>query len=139
MAKSPEEYAHNVWIGYVQPVGLVVSIPAMLAAQCYVNKNIMGEHHQFLSCLPRDESEVIIPEIRDLSEFTQKVLGWEAEDLLEVPQKAALAGEMASLEVVLPQYHERLRPTHVVPVFEPKESESPWMILISELSNGNRS
>ncbi len=54
MAKSPEEYAHLEWLGYVQPVGLVVSIPAMLEAQCYVNKNIMGEHARFLSCLPGD-------------------------------------------------------------------------------------
>ena len=38
MAKSPEEHAHLEWLGYVQPIGLVVSIPAMLEAQCYVNK-----------------------------------------------------------------------------------------------------
>ena len=54
MTKSAEEYAHLEWLGYVQPVGLVVSVPAMLEAQCYVNKNIMGEHSRFLSCLPRD-------------------------------------------------------------------------------------
>ena len=64
MAKSAEELAHQEWIGYVQPVGLVVSIPAMLEAQCYVNKNIMAEHARFLSCLPRDNDQVI-PEIRD--------------------------------------------------------------------------
>ncbi|PHR92497.1 MAG: SAM-dependent methyltransferase [Blastopirellula sp.] len=138
MAKSPEEYAHLEWLGYVQPVGLVVSIPAMLEAQCYVNKNIMGDHAQFLSCLSRNESDEIIPEIRDLRELTQKVLGWEEEDLKEVPPHAALTGEMAALEVVLPQYHETLRPTHAVPVFRPKEDENPWMLLIQELPTGTK-
>lgn len=114
MPKSPEELAHQEWLGYVQPVGLVVSIPAMLEAQCYVNKNIMAEHTRFLNCLPREKPDEPIPEIRDLAEFTQKVLDWEAEDLVEVPPRSALTGEMASLEVVLPQYHETLRPTHVV-------------------------
>lgn len=134
MAKSTEELAHQEWIGYVQPVGLVVSIPAMLEAQCYVNKNIMGEHARFLSCLPRDKSDGLIPEIRDLPEFTQKVLGWEADDLQEVPQKVALTGEMASLEVVLPQYHETLRPSYAVPVFRPEEGQLPWVMLVQELA-----
>ena len=32
MAKDPAILAHQEWLGYVQPVGLVVSIPAMLDA-----------------------------------------------------------------------------------------------------------
>ena len=136
MAKSPEEYAHLEWLGYIQPVGLVVSIPAMLEAQCYVNKNIMDEHARFLSCLPRDNSNEAIPEVRDLTELTQKVFGWEAEDLLEIPRREALIGDMASLEVVLPQYQETLRPTHAVPVFRPEKGQNPWMMLIQELATG---
>lgn len=136
MAKTAEEHAHLEWLGYVQPIGLIVSVPAMLEAQCYVNKNIMGEHARFLSCLPRDNSDAIIPEIRDLREFTEKVLGWEADDLQNIPPRGGLSGNMASLEVVLPQYHETLRPTHAVPVFKPKEDENPWMMLIQELATG---
>ena len=86
MPKSSEELAHLEPLAYVQPVGLVVSIPAMLEAQCYVNKNIAREHAQFLSCLPQDASDEPLPELRDLRELTQKVLGWEAEDLIDVPQ-----------------------------------------------------
>ncbi|MFN9289612.1 MAG: hypothetical protein ACK6EB_16185, partial [Planctomyces sp.] len=99
MPKSPEELAHQEWLGYVQPVGLVVSIPAMLEAQCYVNRNIMAEHAQFLSCLPKGQGDERIPELRDLPEFTRKVLGWESEDLKEVPPRVALSADMASLEV----------------------------------------
>lgn len=136
MAKSPEELAHQEWLGYVQPVGLIVSIPAMLEAQCYVNKNIMAEHAQFLSCLPKGQGDERVPELRDLPEFTRKVLGWEAEDLREVPARVPLPAEMASLEVVLPQYNETLRPTHAVPVFKPAEEQTPWMMLIQELASG---
>ena len=136
MAKSPEELAHQEWLGYVQPVGLIVSIPAMLEAQCYVNKNIIAEHAQFLSCLPKGQGDERVPELRDLPEFTRKVLGWEAEDLREVPARVPLPADMASLEVVLPQYNETLRPTHAVPTFKPAEGQTPWMMLIQELTTG---
>lgn len=99
-------------------------------------QNIAAEHARFLNCLPRDGRGEIIPEIRSLLEFTQKVLGWQPDDLIEVPQRVALSGDMASLEIILPQYHETLRPTHAVPVFRPKEGESPWMMLVQELAAG---
>lgn len=136
MAKSPEEYAHLEWLGYVQPIGLIVSVPAMLEAQCYINKNIIGEHARFLECLPRDEKDDIIQEITDFAVFAQKCLEWEAEDLKEVPQKVELPADMTSLEVFLPQYHETLRPTYAVPVFKPKEDEVPWQMLVQQLPSG---
>ena len=132
MAKSLEEYAHIEWIGYVQPVGLVVSIPAMLEAQCYINKNIIGEHNRFLNCLRLDKNDNPIPEIANFPEFTRKVLEWEEDDLKEIPQHVSLPAELDALEVILPQYNETLRPTHVVPNFQPKEDENPWAILIKE-------
>ncbi len=139
MAKSPEELAHIEWLGYVQPVGLVVSIPAMLEAQCYVNKNIMAEHARFLNCLARDSAGNVQTEIRDLREFVQSVLGWESEDLISLPERGRLPSEHADLEVVLPQYHETLRPTHVVPEFnsntdESSASKSKYALLIQELA-----
>ncbi len=65
MAKDPEQLAHQQWLGYVQPVGLVVSIPALLAAQAHVNRNIAPEHQRFLACLGRDKHDELIPEIQD--------------------------------------------------------------------------
>ncbi|WP_147869439.1 Eco57I restriction-modification methylase domain-containing protein [Stieleria maiorica] len=96
----------------------------------------MEEHGQFLSCLPKEDDNVI-PEIRDLPEFTSKVLGWESEDLIAIPQREPLTGDMASLEVVLPQYHETLRPTRAVPVFRPEEGQNPWMMLVQEIPTGS--
>ena len=40
MARDPETIAHQEWLGFVQPVGLVASIPALLQAQAHINKNI---------------------------------------------------------------------------------------------------
>ena len=139
MAKSPEELAHIEWLGYVQPVGLVVSIPAMLEAQCYVNKNIMAEHARFLNCLARDSVGNQQTEIRDLREFVQAVLGWESGDLITLPAKGMLPAEHVNLEVVLPQYNETLRPTHVVPEFSSKTNHQSQttsnILLIQEHSS----
>lgn len=70
MAKDPAQVAHQEWLGYVQPIGLVVSIPALLAAQAHVNRNIVPDHQRFLACLPRDRHDEVIAEIRDFPEFT---------------------------------------------------------------------
>jgi hypothetical protein len=147
MAKSPEELAHIEWLGYVQPVGLVVSIPAMLESQCYVNKNIMAEHAKFLNCLVRDSAGNLQFEIRDLREFVQAVLGWESNDLITLPAKGPLPSEHSNLEVILPQYNETLRPTHIVPEFSSNTTHQPlppnpyplttnhYLLLIQELAS----
>ena len=43
MAYDPTLRDHQLWLGYLQPVGLVVSPPALLAAQAYLNRNIIAE------------------------------------------------------------------------------------------------
>ncbi len=78
MTRDPESLAHKEWLGYVQPTGLVVSIPAMLAAQAHINRNIAPDHQRFLSSLPRDKDDNPIPEVRDFPEFTRTVLAWRA-------------------------------------------------------------
>lgn len=130
MAKDLEHLAHLEWIGYVQPVGLVVSVPGLLAAQAHVNRNISSEHQRFLACLPRDKDGQVIPELRDFTAFTQSVLGWEQDDLTPFPTNGELPADLAQLEVHLPEYNETLRPTHVIREFKPKENQSPWVMLI---------
>ena len=133
MAKDPEQLAHQEWLGYVQPVGLVVSIPALLAAQAHINRNIIPDHQRFLDCLPRDAQDELTPELRDFAEFTEQVLGWRAGDLELVPVGDA---RYSSIEVSLPEYNETLRPTHVVRELEPKDPLHPWMMLIQLLPTG---
>lgn len=43
MAIDPELEVHKEWLGNLQPVGLVVSPPALLQAQAHVNTNIIAE------------------------------------------------------------------------------------------------
>ena len=57
MARDPETLAHQEWLGYVQQTGLVVSIPALLAAQAFVNRNIAPDQQRFLAFLPRGDTE----------------------------------------------------------------------------------
>ncbi len=133
MPRDPEQVAHQEWLGYVQPVGLVVSIPALLAALAHINRNIIPDHQRFLDCLPRDAHDELIPELRDFPEFTEQVLGWRVGDLEVVPPGDA---RYASIEVPLPEYGETLRPTHVVRELEPKDPQHPWMMLIQLLPTG---
>ena len=51
MARDPELIAHQEWLGYLQPVGLVVSPPALAAAGAFPNKNIIPDHARFLDCV----------------------------------------------------------------------------------------
>ncbi len=128
--------AHREWLGYVQPVGLVVSIPALLAAQAHLNRHIAPEQQRFLACLPRDRDDKIIPVIHDFAAFTYTVLGWESTDLTAIPDVATLPEELAALEVVLPEYHETLRPTYGVREFDPQAGQAPWLLLIQCLPSG---
>ena len=108
----------------------------MLQAQCYINKNIASEHAQFLKCLLRDQKGDIEPNVTDFKSLADWCFGWDKEDLVEVPPRDALEGDMASLEVVLPQYQETLRPTYAVPTFRPNEGENPWQMLVQWLPAG---
>ena len=128
MAKNPEELAHQEWLGYVQPVGLVVSIPALLDARAHINRNFGPEHRAFLEALPRDKKGEPISEITNFATFAKAVFGWTDSDLCCEPP--------ASLEAVLPEYNETLRPTYALPEFQPKDGASEWIMLVEELSRG---
>lgn len=121
--------AHQEWIGYVQPVGLVVSIPALLQAQAVVDRNIIPLHQKFMAAI----SESNNPAIVDFPDFTQTVLDWQRTDLLGGADAPPVPAE---LEVTLPEYNEALRPTWVVVDPAPADATRPWLILIQELALG---
>src|SRR6266478_6027799 len=99
MPKDPELLAHQQWLGYLQPVGLVVSPPALLQAQAHVNVNIATEHQRFLThvtealTVGRQEP---LPTLENLRALLLDVFGWQAGDLVEASDPRA-----AALEVVL--------------------------------------
>src|SRR4051812_24766135 len=141
MAKDPELIAHQEWLGYLQPVGLVVSAPALAAAGAYPNKNIIADHARFLDLVEEialEGKDDPVPAIREFPRFATQILGWEPADLL-----GSIDGEPVpeSLEVALPEYNETLRPSYAVPEFsnnqQPATSNSrQWLMLIQRVKLG---
>lgn len=122
MPKDPELLSHQQWLGYVQPVGLVVSPPALAQAQAHVNRNVGFDQDVFRSLVGgMDEGAAI----RDFPRFTRAVLGWRERDLIAKP---------AGVEVVLEAYNETLRPSYAVREFDRDRGDAaPWMMLVNEL------
>ncbi len=123
MTYDPALLDHRRWLGYAQPVGLVVSPPALLAAQAYINRNIAAEHRAFLA----EVREVPLPDgltapvITDWPRLFVEQFGWQADDL----QPAS-----PQLWVTLPEYHDVLRPTHAVRALNPLPGASEWLALM---------
>ncbi len=137
MAKDPELLAHQEWLGYLQPVGLVVSAPALLQAQAYVNRNILPEHQRFLNWVqegrPTPDAHPVAA-VTDLPGLFCDVFGWEPGDLLGGPGAEPLP---ASLEVVLTDYQETLRPTYAARELpRPGADVQPLILLIQVLPTG---
>jgi hypothetical protein len=112
---TSETWAHHEWLGFLQSSGLVVSAPALVAAQAFPQKNILAEQQKLLDLVGESDP----PAIGDFAWFAREVLGWEPNDLIaEVPD---------ALEVALPEYGETLRPTYAVP--DPEEAGT-WLLLV---------
>ncbi len=127
--------AHQEWLGYLQPVGLVVSPYALHQAQALVDRNLIAPHTAFLEALgqwqfdDREEPEASIVSWR---RFAQEVLNWEPADLLgeggqPIPE---------DLSVPLVDHGDILKPTFAVPDPSPLKDGSPWLMLVEEIRPG---
>ena len=67
---------------------------------------------------------------RDFAHLTRTVFNWRESDFEAVTPGDA---RFAAVEITLPEYHETLRPSHVVRESEPKDSSHPWMMLVQVL------
>jgi len=108
-------YWHKEWLGLLQPIGLVVSPPALVKAQAFIDNSSTIELQQHLKSLVSQEK-------LDFPTLAIKILNWLPEDLVkDLP---------TDLEVVLPDYGETLRPTYAV-----KDPDiERWIILIQEVT-----
>ena len=110
MARNPELLTHIEWLGYLQPVGLVVSPPALADAQAFPSKNIIPEHNRFLDMVDQvtlEGENDPQPAIREFPHFATQILGWEPADLVGTAEGGPVPD---SLEVTLTEYNETLRP-----------------------------
>jgi hypothetical protein len=131
MATDREIFRHKEWLGLLQPVGLVVSPPALVKAQAIVDRTrtvSVQERLQAAVCtapLP-GSTEAEKPWIDDFRALVERVLEWMPEDLVgtaELPE---------SLAIVLPDYSETLKPT-----FGVRDPDGDaWLMLIQETAPG---
>ncbi|MDP2270044.1 MAG: N-6 DNA methylase [Archangium sp.] len=105
MANDYELKTHKDWIGFVQPVGLVVTAPALIRAGAYVNrgKALLAEQEWFRRFV--GDAQLV----ESLPRLLKELLRWGDADVVE-PGTA--------FDVVLAEYQETLRPTHVAPLPE---------------------
>ncbi|MBD2036575.1 N-6 DNA methylase [Leptolyngbya sp. FACHB-321] len=134
MATDLDILRHKEWLGLLQPVGLVVSPPALIKAQAVIDRGKLVDLQERLQTvvsiapIARHKDEPIAW-IENVSAFTQKVLGWRDRDLVGTSGQESLPEELA---VALPSYGETLRPTYAV---RDPDSEQ-WVLLIRELAPG---
>lgn len=75
---------HRAWLGLLQPVGLVVSPPALVQAQAVIDRNIGDLPLRIDSLLTETgNGEWILPAENNLALFTE-LLQWRPNDLIEV-------------------------------------------------------
>jgi hypothetical protein len=134
MPRDPELLAHLEWLGFLQPVGLVVSPFALINAHAHVDRNVFDLQQRFLKHVhltQRIGADEPIPTIIDLSHLLRDVFSWRPTDLIggnDLPP---------SLEVALPDYQETLRPTFAVPEARPgDDGAAAWIMLIQNLPTG---
>lgn len=99
----------------MQPVGVVVSIPALLEAGAAINRHFVPLHKEFLSVLPQESDGSPIPKLTDFQRFATDVLKWRPQDL---------EGPDESLTIAVPGYDEVLHPDYVV-----KDAGSPLLLI----------
>jgi len=135
MAKTdPEIQVHKNWLGLLQPVGLVVSPPALVKAQAVPSENV-AELQQKLLSVVADSTDAAQemdgePFVGDLLALLRTALGWEADDIAGSTGGPELPDD---LELVLPEYSVTLRPDYVV--LDTMGDGKPLM-LVQELPRG---
>jgi len=116
MAIDPIIKDHQLWIGFVQPEGLVVSPHALKNAQAVLSHNV-GLQQEILRrhTVPDFDKNL---RLKEFPAFTREFWEWRESDLTTPPD---------DLSARLPEYGETLRPTWVVrggPKREAKPSPS---------------
>ena len=122
-ARSNLIFAHQEWLGFVQPVGLLLSPFVMVDAQVVPDRNISGRQRDFRELLEEDGSGSTARwHASDLRRIFLEYLGWEEGDLLDP------AGHREALEIALPELQVVLSSTWAVPGDE--NTDSAWMMLV---------
>ena len=116
-------FAHQEWIGFVQPVGLVVAPTVMVDAQVVPDRNVSGRQRDFCELLEEEGSGVTFRwRMRDLRQLFLDWLSWEDSNLVDA------TAHREEFEISLPELQAVLSPTWAVPA--PDDSDAKWVMLL---------
>ncbi len=121
-------FAHQEWLGFVQPEGLVVSPTVMVEAQVVPDRNVAERQREFRELLRESRGETTSRWrfAGDLRRLFVDWLDWEEGDLVDAE------GHRDSLEVALPELGTVLAPTWAVP----GDDGVAWTMLIRVEEDG---
>jgi hypothetical protein len=134
---EPQILDHLEWLGFVRPVGLVVSAPALVRAGAILERRDIEGQQLLRDCVQEhtfDPKEGPAPYLPDFHAFASTVLGWGF-------SPKAYAGTSESpipveLELPLPDYGETLRPDFAVREPEQRDGTPAWQLLVRVLPPG---
>ena len=116
-------FAHQEWLGFVQPVGLVVAPTVMVDAQVIPDRNVVGRQRKFCEQVEEDKGTTTPRwQARDLRRVFLDYLEWEDGDLVDA------SGHRETLEIALPELQTVLSPTWAVPAED--DDEAAWTMLV---------
>ncbi|WP_018526293.1 Eco57I restriction-modification methylase domain-containing protein [Alkalispirochaeta alkalica] len=120
---DPHVLAHNEWLGFVRPTGLVVSSSALIRMGVILDRR--GREAQQLLQQVVSKPDQVVP---TFSEFAETVLGWDLNSRYYLgTESQPIPDELA---VHLPDYNETLRPDFAVLERDPREGAPPWQLLV---------
>jgi hypothetical protein len=138
MADDPQIYVHRTWLNMLQPTGLVVSPPALVAAQCVPDRQA-SEAQQRLQALVDEYDERYgsfpksPPAVASFVDLARDLLQW---DLSFVAGMEGGPTIPDTLQVVLAEFNETLRPTYAVQNLDSAPDAPPWQLLVVSLARG---
>ena len=126
---------HQEWLGFVQPVGLVLAPTVMVEAQVVPDRNIAGrqrEFREFLEVRELPDEQGRGPRVRwrapDLPRLFREWLGWEEGDIVDATRYRD------TLEIALPELHTVLAPSWAIP--EGEDPDAGWLMLVGIENDG---
>ena len=118
-------FAHQEWLGFVQPVGLVVAPTVMVDAQVVPDRNVSGRQRDFRELLEEDgNGATACWRAPNLRRVFVDWLGWEDDDLVNA------VSHRETIEISLPELQVVLAPTWAVPGDQQANSDTEWTMLV---------
>ena len=118
-------YFNQEWLGFVQPVGLVVAPTVLAHEQLTPDRNVAQRQRDFREFMEESGEGVAVRQrVRDLKELFVSWLDWEDEDFVRADT------HRDQLEISLPELNVVLSATWAVP--SPVSSETDWLMLIRQ-------